>query len=464
MSMLYCPGQYLSFTTETPVSDAQAVPIAARGANLVLPAPPSPAYAIPVLAAALGRGQDTRSNPLLLLVPESALAPWAEAAASAAQSIGKVAARGPTAARAGHHLVGRRVDCLVTTVAVADELLRRSAFPVAEFSAVVVAWPELQPDDDRFVAIFADLPKDTQRIVITADPERVVPFVERYAWRAATAGPLGAEPAERLARIRVASIGWDQRQRTLGVLADALDLDQVAVWCADQAAAASVSAGLASHGVAVGDGEFTIYYDLPTPEVLGQANPARSVLLMPPGTEHYVARLVVKREPINLRSAADEAERAIASDRRAIRSRIEAGPDRAAFATVAPLLDQYPASDIALALQTLWTVAKAAIPAPAGPPIRPMPTSRPSMPKVWASVGNKEGVTLGEWMGLLSIDLGIPREKFGRIEVKDSFTLIEFGAEDTATAAAEKLAGRTFKGRRLTARVDRGAKPPRRTP
>ncbi len=86
------------------------------------------------------------------------------------------------------------------------------------------------------------------------------------------------------------------------------------------------------------------------------------------------------------------------------------------------------------------------------------------MPKVWASVGNKEGVTIGEWMGLLSIDLGIPREKFGRIEVKDSFTLIEFGAEDSATAAAEKLAGRTFKGRRLTARVDRGAKPARRTP
>ena len=463
--MLYWSPKQPSFTTETPVSDAEALPIAARGANLVFAAPPSPAYAIPVLAAVLGRGQDTRSNPLLVLVPESALAPWAEAAASAAQSVGKVAAQGPTAARAAHHLVGRRVDCLVTTVAVADELLRRSGLPVAEFSAVAVAWPELEAHDDRFVAVFADLPKDTQRIVITADPERIAPFVERYAWRAATGGPLGPEPVERVGRIRVASIGWDHRTRALGVLADALDLDHVTVWCADPRAAAAVSAGLASHGVAAGSGEFTIYYDLPTPELLAQANPARSVLLMPPGTEHYVSRLVVKRDPITLGGAAGDAERAIAADRRTIRSRIEAGPDRAAFATVAPLFDQFPATDIVIALQSLWTGAKAANPAPSGPSmIRPMPGARASMPKVWAGVGNKEGVTVGEWMGLLSIDLGIPRDKLGRIDIKDSFTLIEFGGEDTAAEAAEKLAGRTFKGRRLTARVDRGAKPPRRVP
>lgn len=441
-----------------------AVSIAARGANLVLAAPPSPAYAGSVLAAVLGRVPDTRSNPLLLLVPESSLGSWAETAAQAAGSIGKVAAQGPTAARAGHHLTGRRLDCLVTTVAVAEELLRRSALAVADFSAVVVAWPELEADDDRFVAVFADLPKDTQRIVITADPGRVAPFVERYAWRAATVGPLGAEPAERLARIRVASIGWDQRRRALGALVDALDLDRVSVWCLDSATVAAVAAELASHGVTVLDGEFMIYYDLPTPDVVVQANPSKTVLLMPPGTEHYVSRLVVKREPIGLRSAADAAEQAIAADRKAIRSRIEAGPDRAAFATVAPLLDQYPAADIALALQTLWTEAKAAAPTPAGPSIRPMPPMRPGVSKVWASVGNKEGVTHGEWMGLLSIDLGIPREQFGRIDIKDSFSLIEFGAEDLATAAAEKLAGKTFKGRRLTARVDRGAKPPRRTP
>ena len=67
-------------------------------------------------------------------------------------------------------------------------------------------------------------------------------------------------------------------------------------------------------------------------------------------------------------------------------------------------------------------------------------------------------------MAFLSIDLGIPREKFGRVDIKDSFTLIEFGSEETAAEAAETLAGRTFKGRRLTARVDRGAKPPRRAP
>ncbi len=447
-----------------PVSGS-AVPIAARGANLVLAAPPSPAYAIPVLAAVLGRTPDTRSHPLLLLVPESALAPWAEAAASAAHSIGKVAAQGPTPARAGHHLVGQRVDCLVTTGAVAAELIRRSALPVAELSGVVVAWPELEADDDRFVAVFADLPKETQRVVITADPERTAPFVERYAWRAAVAGPLGAEPAERLARIRVATVGWDHRPQALGSLVDALDLDQVAVWCADPSTVGPVTARLASHGVSVGPADVTIYYDLPTPDVLATADPARSVLLMPPGTEHYVSRLVIKREPINLRGTVDEAERAMAADRRVIRHRIEAGTDRAAFATVAPLLDQYPASEIVMALQSLWTVAKAATPAPTtGPSIRPMPPARPTMPKVWAGVGNKEGVTVGEWMAFLSIDLGISREKFGRVDIKDSFTLIEFGAEDTAAEAAEKLAGRTFKGRRLTARVDRGAKPPRRAP
>lgn len=439
---------------------AAAAPVAARGNNLVLGAPPSPAYAAGVVAAVLGRPGVGPATPVLLIAPDASLPAWAQMAGHAASRAGKTAAAAGFPSRAAHHLASGRVDLLVTTLATAIELVRRSSLRLDTLTAVLVAWPELELSDEAWVPLFADLPKTAQRIVVTADPAGTAAFVERYAWRAPLLGPLGTgERAPALPRLRVAVVRWDDRLAALAAVADLLDVDEVTVWTADPTAHAPIVERLAGHGV-VGRpvaGEIpgpaaTIFFDPPPAEFLGQAGPDRSVALVPPGTEGFYARAANRLEPATLPGPMDHAEQAILADRRAIRARIEAGPDRAAWATLAPLLDRWTASEVAVALQSLWTEARARPAAPA-PTFAPRPAAHP---KVWINLGRKDGATIGEVMAFVTLDAGVSRGAMGKLDLKDTFTLIEFASEDEARRAVEKLAGASYKGRRITARIDKG--------
>jgi hypothetical protein len=442
-----------------------AAAIAARGNNLVFTAPPSPAEAAPVLEAAIGRVDDDRRHPVLLVAPEAALGAWSGAAAAAAAARGRRSAVGPTPGRAAHHITQSRVDLLVATLPVATELIRRSTLRLDQLTSLILVWPELELSDESFVPLFADLPKETQRILITADPAATAPLAERYAWRAPLVGSLGAGPIDPADRIRTVAVSWEGRPAALAAVADLADLDQLAVWTAAEEAGPPLAARLAGHGVTArlvtgpvpGPGPL-VFFDPPPPELLTQVDPATTYLLVPPGAEPYVTRAVRRPDPLELPNVAEQAGHAMAADRRAIRSRIEAGPDRGAFATVAPLFDQWSATDVAVALQSLWQEARSR-PRPDAPsaPV----TQRRAPPKVWASIGRKDGLTIGEWMGLLTLDLGLRRDAIGKIKIRETGTLTEFSNGDLARAAAEKLAGHTFKNRRLTARIDRGTGPKR---
>jgi len=449
------------------VSDAQpAASVAARGNNLVFAAPPSPAFAVPVLAAVMTRVDEARTRPILAVVPDGALGAWTKAAAAAARTDKRRSAAGPTPGRAAHHLAGHRVDLLITTLSVATELLRRSALQLDQLAALVLVWPELELSDESFVPLFADLPKDTQRIIITSDPAGTAAVAERYAWRAPVLGPLGEGDGQPVPRYRTVSVSWEGRDAALGALADLGDLDELTVWTADEGAGTRLTERLAGHGAVahpVGGAEIgsgpVVFYDPPPPALLAQTDPASSYLLVPPGAEPYAARVIGKQDPFELPNVMEQVGHAMTADRRAIRTRIEAGADRGAFATLAPLFDRWSAAEVAVALQSLWLDARTR--PVAAPRSAPAPERRPRGAKVWASIGRKEGVTIGEWMGLLTLDLGIRRESFGKIEIKETFTLTEFQNEDAAKEAVEKLAGRTFKNRRLTARIDRGPSPKR---
>ena len=53
-------------------------------------------------------------------------------------------------------------------------------------------------------------------------------------------------------------------------------------------------------------------------------------------------------------------------------------------------------------------------------------------------------------------DAGVPKEAVGRVEIRESFTLVELGAGADPAAAAERLTGKTIRKRRLVARLDKG--------
>ncbi|MGH7560773.1 MAG: DbpA RNA binding domain-containing protein, partial [Gemmatimonadales bacterium] len=88
----------------------------------------------------------------------------------------------------------------------------------------------------------------------------------------------------------------------------------------------------------------------------------------------------------------------------------------------------------------------AAAPAPAGP----------SAVRLWIGAGRRDEIAAGDVMGALVRSGGLARESIGRIDIRESFTLVELGAGVDAEAVAEKVTGRTIGKRRLVARVDRG--------
>ncbi len=439
---------------------AQAAAMIARGNSVVFATPPSPAYAGPLFAAALGRAEDPE-HPILLLCPDAVLDAWTEAAARVAVSAGKRVAAGSFAARAAHHLASGRIHLLTTSPAVAAELMRRSSLAVERLSLLIVVWPEHEASDEHLATVLAELPKETPRVVITTDPVGQAGFIERYVWRAPVLGPLSASDVPS-GRCRMAPVGWGGRVAALGAVADLLNRDELDVWTADDSHHREIVQGLAGRGVTARivtavepPASLTVYFDLPVPERLSRATPDRALCLVPPGALAYLTRTVERADPVALPGAIDSADRAILADRRAIRDRIESGIDRAAYATLAPLFDRWSAPEVATALQALWTEARTAAADPTSIP-RPRVTAHP---KVWIGVGRKDGATPADIFALLTNELGFTRDKLGRIELKDTFALIEFTVEDDAVTAVEKLAGRTIRKRRIAARLDRARDP-----
>jgi hypothetical protein len=439
-----------------------AVAAVVRGNNLVLAVPPAPAHALPAIGAVVSRG-DSVAGPIVVIAPDASISAWVEAIGPVARAAGRRAVAGPAPTRTAHHLDQGTPDVVVTSLWVVMELLRRSALDPTRLAAAILAWPELELSDDAFVPLFADLPKETQRILVTADAGAIAPLIERYAWRAALVGPLGggAEPPPMARQLRIVSVAWERRVRALGEVADLLDWSRLTVWTADRSAHAEIATILAGHGVdatlvsqVVPPKGPVLFFDPPPPELLTQVAAEQGIVLAPPETELYFRRWIDRPVPLSLTGPVDLANRELTSERDAIRSRIEAGLDRGSLLTLAPLFERHSPTAVAVALHSLWKHTAVAPPRAAE---RPLPRFSPPVPrtKVWIGVGKKDGVTIGEILSFLSLDLGVPREQLGRVDLKETFTLVECDSDLAAQDLIRKAAGQTLKNRRLSARLDR---------
>src|SRR4029079_9149086 len=100
----------------------------------------------------------------------------------------------------------------------AVSLAERSALKMDELAAIFVAWPESLDADEALTTLMQDLPREAQRIVCTAFPDRLTEFVERYARKAMTVGALPAEaaPAATAGPVRLGTVGWRGASDTVG--------------------------------------------------------------------------------------------------------------------------------------------------------------------------------------------------------------------------------------------------------
>jgi hypothetical protein len=190
----------------------EGLPTAARGHNLVVVAPPAPAYATPALAGLLTRlGPDGMG---LVLCPAAQLDEWGALAnlLGAEAGLRVHVAHGGT--RALRRLRDGMIDLLIATSDTTLDLQRRSALRLDRVAGVLLAWPEQWEEEASLTPLMQDLSKDTQRLVLTALPSRAADLVERYARRALTVGATEQEPGL-VGPVRTVSVSWAERSRAV---------------------------------------------------------------------------------------------------------------------------------------------------------------------------------------------------------------------------------------------------------
>ena len=436
----------------------ETTPTAARGHNLVGVAPPVPAYAAPAVAGALSRvGNGTRA---LLLIPSAQLDQWGELVNRLSQgsAIRTHIAKGT--ARAMRLLRSDAVDVLVTSLEIASTLVSRSALPMDSIGTLFVAWPESWLNEEGLTPLMQDLPKDSQRIIYTADRQRVGTIVERYARKALTVG-VSANGVTPSGPVRTVSAGWGQRISVLIDLVELLDPASLAIWTVDRSQHDAIRSSIALEEPAgrltvreVVPASTIIAFDLPPAERLAEmVSQGEVILLVPPGSEGYVASITTARRPIQLPGILDAARSAEEARRARIVEAAGSAQLTRSIAVLAPLLERHDPVTIAAALYQLWT-SEAGAPAQ---PAREVETTS----KVFVGAGKKDGVTPNDLVAVLTKELRVNREKIGRIELRDSFSLIEIPSSD-AEQVARGLNGTTIRRRKVTAKVDQAPTRPRR--
>jgi ATP-dependent RNA helicase DeaD len=435
-----------------------AAPVAARGHHLVLVAPPAPAWAAPLLAGVGTRLLGGRTGPVVALAPEESVDEWSRVAERVLGGTGLRLAGAHSPDRLTRLLRADALDLAFTSPATAHELVRHSALKMDAVAGVLLLWPEAWGDDDLLAPLLQDVPRETQRVIVTADAAGSSAAVERHAWRAPVVDLLGAPPAEPAPPVRSAPVAWRRRIEALADLAEQLDPESLAVWAADLGDRDAIAHALAAAGVPATIARETppaasliIAYDLPDPARLHELTGAGDVLLLvPPGAEAYVARLAPRRHPVHPRGLLDRAQADVAASRRRIAERLERGAGPAAWHAITPLLERHEAPAVAASLYELWDAARTAAPLPAPAAGAPGATAR-----LWVGIGKRDAVTPHDLVGALVKECAVPREAIGKIEIRESFSLVELSASADPERVAERLGGKTIRKRRLAVRMDR---------
>ena len=441
----------------------ELMPPVARGASIVAVMPPSPAWAGPVVGA-LADSLQQRGGRVLLLSAPSLVAEWGATFAAIAASTGLriEAARGPS--RATRRLKADALDVLIASPETALALHTRSALSPERFTTLLLGWPEGWDADEALLVLLQDLPKDAQRIVLTADAGRSADLVERYARRAAVFGvPAEGTDATPVPTVRTLPTPWAGRAAAVAALLEATDPHQVTIWTADRrdhdvlrATLGGLAEDVRLQVRGVPESGSVICYDPPSlDEYVPFVAVGEVTLLVPPGTELHVSRIAATRRPVTPVSH-DGAAAAGRLARSEVSAALAGGPDAAALYALGPLFERWEPQQVAAALFRLWqddVREKRPADAPTAPTTTPVGGVHTA--RVWIGVGKKDEATVGDVVAVLAREVGLDRSLIGRIDLRDAFTLVEVPAAE-AERVALRLVGLTIRRRKLSARVDGG--------
>ncbi len=408
-------------------------------------------------------------------------------------------------------------EVLVTPAGDLMQSVRSSSLKLDDVEAVVVdgasSIAELG-DWDAVDAAIELLPRDAQRVMFTAELSLPVQdLVERRVKRALSfpaEAALADERAPESGKIGYVLVG--EREK-VDVLARQLRSGREGsgpppvIFCRTDEAAADLAEILSVRGFLVGAADDTdvdvavAASDASRAELLEEADDSLGQTIsfdVPADARTLSARhggdtdAVILVEPGRLAHLREIARQA-ALGTRALPLPVEGGPTakrlagfrdqvRRAIASedleaqmllLEPLLDEFPAVEVAAALAALLRHRRpnaqpqqqpSADAAPSAPRARAEAGAPPATwSRLFVGVGSRDEIRPGDLVGALAGEAGIPGSKIGKIEIRDSFSIVEVEAS-VAEAVIRAVNGTSMKGRSVRVDYDRGADRGRRSP
>jgi hypothetical protein len=317
-------------------------------------------------------------------------------------------------------------------------LVARSALKLASVDTILIAWPETF--SDSLDALLAEAP-EARRMILSWNPPALGDFLERHARRAEVVGDLPLDPDGKplspVCSARYVVVSSARRRAAMREVLDAARATRPYVW----------SGGAV---VPMGESPDVVVCDvLPTREELQTlATIGKPVLLVTSSQVPYL-KSVAAATPLGLSPAADRAQDRNAALRQRIAGRLERGDVDAELALLEPLFEQWDPAEVAAALLALSRQPSAVsedaeVTAPAD-----------QWAKVFVNVGKKDRAGPKDLVGALIKEVGLEKAQIGRIDMRESFALVEV-APAAADTVVRRMSGVIIKGKRVAAKMDQG--------
>jgi len=329
-----------------------------------------------------------------------------------------------------------RVGILAGSPADLGALVSRSALKLESIQTVVIAWPESFVD--QLDSLLAEAP-EARRVILSWNPPALEGFFERHARRPEIVGDLPLDDHLRrigpVASARYAVVAGG-RSRVPEIL-DALRAVRPYVWTGGRIEAPADTP------------DAVVAALVPTRDELRQLAAIGPVVVPVRGSQVAYLRSIATLTPLALASAAERAQDRATALRAQVAARLAHGDVDAELALLSPLFEEYEPALVAGALLALGRQSSVI-----SEPIAPAPQPA-GWSKLFVTVGRKDNASAKDLVGALIKEVGLEKGQIGKIDVRESFSLVDV-ATAVVNQAVQRLSGVTIRGRRVTARPDRG--------
>jgi ATP-dependent RNA helicase DeaD len=353
-------------------------------------------------------------------------------------------------------------------------LLRGAAIKLDTVRMVCLAWADELVARDASAdleTLMGDVPKDSARIVVTAElTPAVEALLERYARRARRTVTATSDTDQPM-NVEYLAVSAPARLSALRRILDASDPKSAVVFVRDHDSELEVrdllrALGYAGEAAAIKVGrvsapgtELALLFDLPA---------SREELREAGGGAERVVAIVQPRQLASLRALAaggqlkpitlpDATVRARDRDNR-VRAELRAGLESRQFGRellmLEPLLDEFDGIEVAaVAVQLLERDRAAREQSAPQASAAPRERSEGEMVRLFVNVGTRDGARASDLVGAIATQAAIDSSDIGKVDIRESHSVVEVSAS-VANDVIERVTGTSIRGRRAVVRKD----------